>query len=243
MTKNDGFFFIPHKWLGDSNVLTMDWDCKGMHLHLMAIAWQQDHKGYLIDDENLIKKLLGNPEQDDWEKRIKKQIFSAWKKKLIKEDGIEKYYWYQPGLLKNLDIEIIKPPLKAKKTRAKKIVDVLENENFEVPLGFDLNSILKLKPQTTILYNKPVEASKEERATIWSLGVSMVKEQSGNDGKARAFLAKLIKEYGEKSVGIAIAQMSLKAINPAEIHSYLIGILKKQQLEEPRRNSRGRVSI
>ena len=59
MKKDEGFYFIPKKWLGDANVISMDWDCKGMHLHLMAIAWQQPLQGYIIDDENLILKVLG----------------------------------------------------------------------------------------------------------------------------------------------------------------------------------------
>ena len=96
MKKEEGFYFIPKKWLGDASVIAMDWDCKGMHLHLMAIAWQQEPKGHLIDDDKIIRKLLSNPDIKDWEERIKPQIFSAWKQKTLNIDNNERVYWYQP---------------------------------------------------------------------------------------------------------------------------------------------------
>lgn len=238
MKKEDGFYFIPKKWLGDANVLAMDWDCKGMHLHLMAIAWQQNMKGHLLDDENLIKKLLGNPEQSDWENRIKPQIFSAWKKKVIKEGNIERQYWYQPGIIKTVkettDSDSSAP---VKKTRKKKI-DLIEVENPEFE-GFNLESLLKIKPTATILSE---QTNSEERSTIWTIGVQLVKQQGESEAKARGFLAKLIKDYGDKAVAAAVAQLSIKQISPAEIHSYLIGILKKQQ-ESSKKTGRGSVSL
>ncbi len=241
MKKEDGFYFIPKKWLGDASVLAMDWDCKGMHLHLMAIAWQQDLKGYLLDDENLIRKLLGNPELSDWENRIKPQIFAAWKKKLVKTDKIERQYWYQPGMAKTLaekETSLSETTATVKKPRKKKeeLIEV-ENPNFE---GFNLESLLTDKNTATILHEK---SNEEERQTIWTIGVQLVKKQGDSEAKTRGFLARLIKDYGDKAVAHAVAQLSLKQVSPAEVHSYLIGILKKQQDGNMRKNGRGSVSL
>lgn len=238
MKIEDGFYFIPKKWLGDANIIAMDWDCKGMHLHLMAIAWQQPLKGHLIDDENLIRKLLGNPEISDWENRIKPQIFSAWKKKIVKDGNVERQYWYQPGLIKLTNEK--SNPSQTVKTPRKKKIELIEIENPEFE-GFSLESLLKSKPTATILHE---QSNADERQTIWTIGVQLVTKQGESEAKARAFLAKLIKDYGDKAVAGAVAQLSLKQISPAEVHSYLIGILKKQQDgSNIKKTGRGSVSL
>lgn len=240
MKKEDGFYFIPKKWLGDAHVLAMDWDCKGMHLHLMAIAWQQNPQGYLLDDENLLRKLLGNPEKADWENRIRPQIFSAWKKKVIKENGMERQYWYQPGMVKTLQekTDIKEPVVKKSRTRKNKapLIEV-ENPLYE---GFNLESLLKAKPSTTILHE---QASSKEKSTIWSLGVQLIKQQGESDSTARAFLARLIKEFGDKAVAAGVAQLSLKQATTADVKSYLVGILKNQQQQITKKNGRGSVAL
>ena len=236
MDNNKGFYFDPKKWLGDSVIMAMDWDCKAMHLHLMAIAWQQDKKGYLLFNDQLIIKLLGNPPINDWQERIKPQILSAWK--TITTDGIngEETYIYQPGLLKNLEPE---QPKKTKRVSSKKksnLQTIEENPN----TGFNLENILKLNPKITILNEKPTD---EEKSSIWTLGISILQQQGLPEGKARSFMAKLVKTYGDKPVASAIAQLSLKAVKPIEIQSYLIGILKKQEQTEKTKTSRGSVSL
>lgn len=236
MAKTDGFYFIPKKWLGDANIIAMDWDCKSMHLHLMCIAWQQDPRGYLLDDENLLKKLLGNPTEEDWNNRIKPQVFSCWKNDVLEINGIKRKYWYQPGLLKNQETETIDKP---KKPRKKKTGDLIEFDNPNYT-GFNLEEILKAKPSATILHEA---STQEERQSIWTIGVQILSKQDGNQGKARGFLAKLIKEYGDKAVAEAVAQLSLKEISPVEIHSYLVGILRKQQDVEKKKTGRGTVSL
>lgn len=241
MKKDNGFYFIPQQWLGDANVMAMDWDCRGIHLHLIAIAWQQDPKGYLIDDEELILRMLGVIDVEDWEKRIKKQVFSAWKKKSLEINGTKRNYWYQPRVLKATE-NAEKPPVKPRTRRKKSdtTIEEIENPLFE---GFQLTSLLDSKVSTTILHE---EATVEEKSTIWKIGVSLVKNQGDSDAKARGFIARLIKEYGEKTVATAIAQLSIKSVPPADTHSYLVGILKKQneELDLKRRGTgRGRVSI
>jgi hypothetical protein len=243
MKKDTGFNFLPKKWLGDANILAMDWDCKAMHFHLICIAFQQEKQGYLIDDDSIFKKLLGNPDIDDWNNRIKKQIFSAWKKKIIKENGKELVYWYQSGLLNSInESNSINIPVEKKKRKSVKDFLIFEEIDAQQD-GFDLKSLLKVKPHQTILYEKPLKATDEEKHTIWTLGISIVEKQTKSETRARGFLAKLIKDYGEKSVAQAIAQLSLSKINPVDIHSYLIGTLNKLKEDTVRKTGRGSVSI
>lgn len=236
--KNDGFYFIPKQWLGDANIIAMDWDCKGMHLHLIAIAWQQEPKGYILDDEELIIKLLGNPSKEDWENRIKKQIFSAWKNKVLNIDGIKRKYWYQPGIIKATE-NAEKPKTTRTRTKKKESL-IIENPLYQ---GFNLNILLDNKVGTTILHEK---ANEDDKTTIWQLGVSLIKKQNDSEAKVRGFIARLIKEYGEKPVASAIAQLAIKSVLPADINSYLVGILKKnnEDLDKQKRGTgRGRVAI
>ena len=74
--QQEGFYFNPKKWLGDSKILLMDWDCRGMHLHFMAISWGNDPQGYILNDDLFLRKLISNPDIDDWNNRIKKQIYN-----------------------------------------------------------------------------------------------------------------------------------------------------------------------
>lgn len=242
MTKEIGFYFIPKKWLGDATVLTMDWDCKAMHFHLMCIAAQQEKQGYLLNDDNIFRKLLGNPDINDWNDRIKPQLFSAWKQKVIKENGKQLVYWYQPGLLKSLSDN---EPKGRSVIKTKKKSDFLDfdEENIQNE-GFDLKKLLKVKPQHTILYIKPKEATKEEKASIWTLGVKLLSIQENDEKKIRGFLARQITQYGEKTVAQAIAQLSINSNSPADIFSYLVGTIKKIKDEVPfKKTGKGSVSL
>lgn len=88
MAKSPAFQFYPKQWLGDDNVMLMDWDARAMHMHYMCIAWQQQDVCTLPDDDEILQKWVGNP--TDWP-RLKKQIFRAWK--------LENGRWIQKALL------------------------------------------------------------------------------------------------------------------------------------------------
>lgn len=231
-----GFYFDPKKWLGDSIVISMDWDCRAMHLHLMAIAWQQEKKGYLLKDDKILLKLLGISDIEDWNNRIRQQILMAWREEdLETKMGIQTFI-YQPGLLKNgPDANETKKAPKKERVKKTKLLE-FESEN----QGFNLKEILKLNNTATILNE---QSNKEERSSIWSLGVDMMQSQGKTNGQARAFIAKTIKQFGDKAVAAAIGQLSLKEVKPVDIQSYLIGILKKQQETINSSSSKGRVSI
>ena len=69
--------------------MLMDWDERGMHVHLMCIAWQQDPPCSLPDDDKTLRKWCGHPQR--WLK-VRPQILRAWKL----SDG----RWVQEGLLR-----------------------------------------------------------------------------------------------------------------------------------------------
>ncbi len=238
--KEEGFYFNPKRWLGDAKLIAMDWDCRAMHIHLMCIAWQQDPRGYLPDDDNYLYKLVGSPAIDDWNQRIKNQILSVWKKTNLKvDDGhgkkISKSFYYQPGLIKNLE----KVP--AKKTLKKNNNLLIDESGKE---GFNLSSLLKINDKLTILYERP---NKEDSQNIWNLGVEILSKHY-SQSQARGYIAKLVKEFGEKSVAEVIAQYSLKKSNPVEPFAYIYGILKNNAKAENDKKSgsgtgRGKVSL
>lgn len=237
MQNNESFLFSPYKWLGDSNIIRMDWDCRAMHLHLICIAWQEDNKGYILNDDTLLKKLLNNPDVKDWEERIKPQIIKAWKFKKILVQGKETEYIYHPELIKNLSLSSSSSTTNLKTTSKK------AKNNKTIHYGFQLEKILNVNEKQTILYEKPIEATKEEKNSIWTMGVKILINNGHNEQKARGFLARLIKQYGDKNVAGAIAQLSINKFDPVDIFSYLTGILNKDQSIKKTINNRGKVSI
>lgn len=233
MKKDDGFIFIPKKWLGDAYIMAMDWDCKAMHLHLMALSWQKEPKGHLLDDDQLIRKLIQNPEENDWKNRIKPQIFKAWDKTIIKDEaGIEKVYWVQPALVQsylklnsseNESINIAntqKPKAKIKKT---KLIEI-ENPLFD---GFNLASIAKMSTKVTILYK---QSSVEQSQSIWTLGAEYLIKHGVAEKSARGILAKWIKKYSAVDVASVMAELSIKNSQPADVISFVTKILEDKTI-------------
>jgi hypothetical protein len=228
MKKNEGFEFIPKKWLGDAHIMSMDWDCRGMHLHLIAVSWQKEPQGYLIDDDELIQKLLSNPDKKDWETRIKPQIFAAWEKTVVLENNIERVYWVQPGILdtkakkdlmlSNNTEKPVTPPRK-RKSKAAPLIE-MENSPYD---GFSLSSLAKMNPKTTILFTP---STTEQSTTIWTIGAQYLIAHGIEEKNSRGLLAKWIKKYGSPEVAKVIAQLSLNNYQPADVVSYVTKILE-----------------
>lgn len=230
MKKNEGFEFIPKKWLGDAHIIAMDWDARAMHLHLMALAWQKEPRGYMLCDDDLIRKLLSNPEINDWNNRLKPQIFAAWEKTMFNDNGIERVYWVQLGLVStykkatttNTTVATPKTPRKKKVT----LIELEENGPFD---GFALESLAKLNPKTTILYTP---SSKEEFSNIWTIGVDLLVKHGEEAKSARGVISRWIKKYGAPDVAAVIAEQSLKNIQPAHIISFLVKILEERTISK-----------
>lgn len=237
---NRGFIVSPKKWLGDVNIIKMDWDAKAMHMQLLCYAYQQDPQGYLIEDEILLRKLLENPSDEIWE-RVKPQLLSCWKSKTLTVDGIKQKYIYNADLIKSIKEEnenvsaIVKSKsvVKEVKSRKKQSKGIeFDDQPFE---GFDLSSLNKLKPAVTILYERGEETDKKN---IWDLGVSILETYGDTNSKARGFLSRLVKQYGEQAVSTAIAKLSINTKPVIEVHSYLTGILQTEEKNAQKKSGR-----
>lgn len=236
-----GFIVSPKKWLGDLNIIKMDWDAKAMHMQLLCYAFQQEPQGYLIEDEILIRKLLENPSDEVW-LRVKPQIMSCWKSKLLVVDGTKQKFLYNPDLLKSLKednedaIVTNKPSVVVKEAKSRKKTNIKGVEFDDNPYdGFELSSILKLKPAVTILFERGQEVDKKN---IWDLGVNILETYGDSNAKARGFLSKLVKQYGEQAVSTAIAKLSINQKPIVEIHSYLTGILLTEEKNAHKKTGR-----
>ena len=79
------------QWMGDAQVLAMDWDARGMHHWLIGVSLQQEPPGSLPDDMAAIRRWLNFPPDELW-RRVKPQIFAAWSL----QDG----RWFQKGTVR-----------------------------------------------------------------------------------------------------------------------------------------------
>lgn len=239
----EGFYFNVKQWLGDDAVLLMDWDVRAMHLHLMCIAWQKTPPGTLPDDDAMMRKWLSNPDIQAWSSRIKPQLAQGWR--------VEGGRWHQDGLVREWDRQASTSQKRRAAANARWRKDPDEAETADEPAlrpllnpegepestaeaGFSLAALLKDSAAFRI------EATKEERMTIWSVGVKLLAHPGFPEDKARSYLGKLIHEHGEKPVAEAVAALSLKPVSPADAKSYLAGILKT---ETTKKRGRGRVAL
>lgn len=97
--KSPAFQWYPKQYLADDKVLAMDWDARGMHVHLLNIAWQQQPPGSIPDDIRIVRQWLGLPsgfaDADRVWGRVWPQIKTAWALK----DG----RWFNFGLVRSWD--------------------------------------------------------------------------------------------------------------------------------------------
>lgn len=91
-------------------------------------------------------------------------------------------------------------------------------------------------PDMTALHDKSAVSNAfnalpigSRKVNMWDLAISMLSSQSTNMPANRAFVGKLIKEYGEAEVMSALTAISLRQQYPADIKSYVVGVLKKSK--------------
>jgi len=72
----------------------MDWDARGMHVHLLNISTQEDPPGTIPNDMAAITRWLGSPSDDTW-RRVRPQIFAAW--------TLRGERWVNPGMERTFD--------------------------------------------------------------------------------------------------------------------------------------------
>lgn len=98
-----------------------------------------------------------------------------------------------------------------------------------------LAQLLTMTPDTSLLSDSDhvlkcfqVVPLPEQRQTLWELGARLLATTPEEGRTVRAFLGRLIREYGEKAVAQAVGELSVKAVLPADPKSYLLGALKQQ---------------
>jgi hypothetical protein len=77
--KRPAFQFYPKQWLADDQVMRMNWEQRGMHMHLICIAWQQHPACTLPDNDEDLMAWLNLSDKEYWLEKLKPRIFSAWK--------------------------------------------------------------------------------------------------------------------------------------------------------------------
>ena len=86
-----------------------------------------------------------------------------------------------------------------------------------------------------------------QRPGIWDLGLRVLEHSSAKEATKRAYLGRLIKEYGEVAVGAALGEVLVKAVAPAEVKSFLLGVLKTKRdgtkSEQQARSQRERIVL
>lgn len=230
MVKATKLIIDPKKWLGDNKILKMDWDVKAMHFHLMLLAWQNDPQG-CIESKDLGRYLALDMQSEDWKHRISPQLLTVWQKKTLKNTFEQEVEFYvQSGLLK--EIEKQNKPVT---TRTKKTTNTVKKETTPLQEGEQgfvlldvLNDSVEVKEEIT------QQQQKENSITIWTIGVDLLSDEHFSAPRARAFLAKLAKEYGAIELAGAIAQMNLQKNTPVDAKSYLVSILKNGVNNKPK---------
>lgn len=232
MVKATKLIIDPKKWLGDNKILKMDWDVKAMHFHLMLLAWQNEPQG-CIEVKDLGKYLALDMQSEDWRQRISPQLLTVWQKKTLKNHLDQEVDFYvQSGLLKEIEKQS-----KPTTTRTKKAAITAKKQDNTTPeqdgeQGFVLLDVLhesvEIKEEIT------QQQQKENSITIWTIGVDLLRDEHFSAPRARAFLAKLAKEYGSIELAGAIAQMNLKKNTPVDAKSYLVSILKNGVNTKPK---------
>lgn len=70
------------QYLGDNKVLAMDWDARGMHVHLLMLSIQEEPPGTIPADDAAIRRWLslplGSVDADQTWRRVKSQLLAAW---------------------------------------------------------------------------------------------------------------------------------------------------------------------
>lgn len=88
--------FYFRQFAGDEHVMALDLDAVGAHILLMCAAGASNRGYKLPSDERMIRNIIRNPSDLDWQ-RIKCQLLSgAWK---ISKDG---HWWEQRGMRRSI---------------------------------------------------------------------------------------------------------------------------------------------
>jgi uncharacterized protein YdaU (DUF1376 family) len=166
--KSPAFQWYVKKFLGDDDVLAMEWDARGMHTWLLNISWQQEPRGTLPNDTAQIRRWLSSPSDDVW-RRVWPQIKAAW--------------FVQDGRLANKGMLRSAERQKKYAERSEKSVKPLGDVN-EVAVGVE---VLCLEAQQIYeLY--PRKVKKPQALTAIHRAILRESEKLGGQAEAIAYL-------------------------------------------------------
>lgn len=208
----------------DPHFLALDLDVRAMHLELMHLSWNEAKPGVLQWTSKHIIKHFKITEAD-WNNRIYHQLHHFWD---ISEKTVSSPFVID--LYKKTSISKKRKDASAKRWQPDPVSDFLPfpHELFIIsnPTGFSLDACLN----DSELFSTHTTSSLE-RSNIWQIGLSLITENlqdSHQIQKSRAFLGKLIREFGEQEVSYVISSLSLKPVPIAESKSYLSAMLKNR---------------
>jgi uncharacterized protein YdaU (DUF1376 family) len=137
--KSPAFQWYPKQFLGDDDVLAMEWDARGMHVWLLNLSWQQEPRGTLPNDTAQIRRWLSSPSDDVW-RRVWPQIKAAW----FIQDG----RWANKGMLKSAERQKKYAERNSTQISAKPLGDEESGIALEV-LCLEAQQIYELYPRKT----------------------------------------------------------------------------------------------
>ncbi len=179
MSKSPAFQFYPRDWLGDPEIMLMDWDAKAMHLHCICIAWLHTDACALPDDDALLCRWLNIENDADWQERLKPQIFAAWEL----SDG----HWIQ----KRLKREKIKQLQRSDKMKS------AAKSRWNKEKNTDANAMQKhmqmqcssSSSSTAVNKEKNKQKKKNEYSEFFEKVWAQYPKREGNNSKADAYKA------------------------------------------------------
>jgi hypothetical protein len=228
-----GFQFHVKNWLGDHCVMSMSYAEKGMHLHLMCIAWQESPPGSLPDDDEKISQWLGIAPLA-WNRIHKNKVMAAWKYRTM-EDGTNR--WIQEGLQRSYEKQLL--TLASRQAAARTRWD-------GVRLAADLASSTYVNSNTMAASSDAITIEKtlqnedvDQTAQIWEIGLTLLSTQYEKP-RARQMIGRWIKTYGETNVAQVLSELSIKAHTVADRHTYITAALSNHQKGNQVRKAAGR---
>lgn len=231
MSKWKNLTIASKNWREAPQYKNLDWDARGMIIHLFSLLAEQEASSIpdFLDEANILL-VLGNPDANDWNLRLKKQITIglSWKLLNSKSGSIRKFPDHFSAS------EVLCHPLLIGNKRGQ------HHKALDTKFGFQITDILKFAPTSTILYTPPKEHSGD---TVWDDGVKLLGRNNMSALNARVFLGKMIKQYGQNPVADAIKQMSSLKQYPADARLYMQSILQTAQKAIRAKNGRGSVSL
>jgi Protein of unknown function (DUF1376) len=234
-SKPVGFQFHVKNWLGDHCVMAMSYAERGMHLHLMCVAWQETPPCTLPQDDEKLAHWLGLSTLA-WVRIHKNKVMAAWKSKT--EDGITR--WVQDGTQRSYEkqVSVLAARQAAALTRWRKDVEIVSNPSELTPVAPAFSpSVPMVAPKIEVPLKE--DGTVDLTAQIWAIGLMLLTPQYESK-ESRRLIGRWIKQYGEVSVASVLSELSLKAHTVADRYTYVTAALSNHAKGNQVRKAPGR---